>query len=66
MAQILRKNFCGAFYLRKPIFADRWKNRKIKKRGNFEPNGIFQALIAKLFDPKENENYAVFFFFINC
>ena len=21
-------NFCGNFYLREPIFADRWKNRK--------------------------------------
>ena len=27
-------NFCGNFYLRKLVFADRWKNRKNRKNKN--------------------------------
>ena len=58
-------NFCGktfaVLFICGNLFADRWKNRRIKKRENFEPNGIFQALIAKLFDSKKNESYAAFF-----
>ena len=33
------KNFCGNFYLRELIFADRWKNRKIRTRKNSVPHG---------------------------
>ena len=36
------KNVCGNFYLRELIFADRWKNRKnrkkIRTRKNFVPH----------------------------
>ena len=37
------KNVCGNFYLRELIFADRWKNRKnrkkIRARKKFVPHG---------------------------
>ena len=32
-------NFSGNFYLRKLVFADRWKNRKIRTRKNPVPHG---------------------------
>ena len=33
------KNVCGNFYLRELIFADLWKNAKIKTHKNFVPPG---------------------------
>ena len=34
-----RKNVCGNFYLRELIFADHWKNCKIRTRKYFVPYG---------------------------